>query len=64
MSHPSEHPADQPEAAAGSGPAAMGFQPAHEHGGAVRPPTGGLGGREDGPLPPNTRTGMMSSFTV
>jgi len=59
LSHLPEHPADQTDAVAGSGPASMGFQPAHEHGGPVCPPAGGLGGGEDGPLRPNTRTGMI-----
>lgn len=39
-------------------PAAVGVQPAHEHLGPVCAPAGGLGGGEDGSLPPDLRAGI------
>lgn len=39
----------------------MGLQPAHQHRGSVRAPAGGLGGGEDGSLPPDPGAGTCSS---
>lgn len=49
-----------------AGSAALGLQPSHEHLGAVRPSAGGLGGGEDGPLPPHPGAGRchLSSLSL
>lgn len=53
-------PEDRAQVVGYSGPTAMGVQPAHEHFGPVRAPTGSLGGGENGSLPPNLRAGNIS----
>lgn len=54
------NPEDCAQVVGYSGPTAMGVQPAHEHFGPVRAPTGSLGGGENGSLPPNLRAGNIS----
>lgn len=51
------NPACRAEVVGHAGPAAVGVQPAHEHRGPVCAPAGGLGGGEDGSLPPDLRAG-------
>jgi len=52
-----ELPADGAQTLAESSPTAMGLPLTHEHGGAVCARAGGLGGPEDGSLPPHLRAG-------
>lgn len=57
------NPAERAEVVGHTGSAAVGVQPAHEHGGSLCPPAGGVGGGEDGPLPPHLGTGITLFFT-
>lgn len=54
---PAAKRADGAEVVGPRSPAAVGVQPAHEHRGPVRAPAGGLGGGEDGSLPPDPGAG-------
>lgn len=55
--NPAAKPADRTKVVGHPGPAAVGVQPAHEHRGSVCAPAGGLGGGEDGSLPPDPGAG-------
>lgn len=56
------NPAERAEVMGHAGSAAVGLQPAHEHGGSLRAPAGGVGGGEDGPLPPHLGAGITSFY--
>ena len=61
---PVANPAGRTKVVGHTGPAAMGVQPPHEHSGSVRASTGGLGGGENGSLPPHLRAGNTSLFSA
>lgn len=55
--NPAAKPADRAEVVGHSSPAAVGVEPAHKHRDPVCAPAGGLGGGEDGSLPPDPGAG-------